>query len=225
VRRAPKKYFRGREIGYQKKTFNKKIERLGKERYAESLMKTGRPLDGYKTGRGKMIKGLPSLGMMALTGDKELLKYLKKEDKIDPVRDRSSQRDDRKSATPTSVLVGDKTKEKVSDRASCISNGVEGELVCAVDKVKGFRKLLRNKLVYSGAWILKTNYKEKIIRMMNERINKLVDGWRAEGIAPFSPDGDSHINFRMVETPDPSRQGGTDKKIKRLVLDIQVATL
>ncbi|MDI6733236.1 MAG: hypothetical protein QME51_00995, partial [Planctomycetota bacterium] len=58
-------------------------------------------------------------------------------------------------------------------------------------------------------------------------------GRRAKGIAPFSPDGlapgrhgasgtTSYINFRMVETEDPVNP---DKKIKRLVLDIQVTTL
>ncbi|MDI6787418.1 MAG: hypothetical protein QME51_03515, partial [Planctomycetota bacterium] len=157
-----------------------------------SLVETGRPLDGYKTGRGKMRKGLPSLGMMALTGDKELLKYLKKEDEIDP--------------------------------APARRGWVEGDLVCAVkpDKLRGFRKLLRNKLVSAGSWIIKTNYSEKIIRMMNERINKLVNKHRAEGIAPFTPNGPSYVNFAVVETDDPSNP---NKKIKRLILDIQVSTI
>ncbi|MEK7309458.1 MAG: ASKHA domain-containing protein [Planctomycetota bacterium] len=47
-----------------------------------------------------------------------------KKGKVDPVRDRSPQRDDRKSTTPTSRLVDDKTKGDISDRANGISNGV-----------------------------------------------------------------------------------------------------
>lgn len=46
----------------------------------------------------------------------------------DPVRDRSSQRDDRKSETPISTLSKDKTKETVSNKASFISNGADTKL-------------------------------------------------------------------------------------------------
>ena len=49
---------------------------------------------------------------------------IKGQGSVRPVRDRSRLWRDRKSATPTSVLVSDKTKENAFDRESCISNGV-----------------------------------------------------------------------------------------------------
>ncbi|MFA5793988.1 MAG: ABC transporter ATP-binding protein [Candidatus Brocadiia bacterium] len=61
---------------------------------------------------------------------------------VDPVRDRSFQRDDRKSATPTSTLADDKTKGNISNRTSCISNGVNKANVWARNLAYGDQRRL-----------------------------------------------------------------------------------
>jgi hypothetical protein len=47
-----------------------------------------------------------------------------------------------------------------------------------------------------------------------------VDEYRREGIAPFSPNGMSYIDFIVAEISNPAKPG---EKIKQLGLDIQVS--
>jgi len=65
-----------------------------------------------------------------------------------PVRDRSPHGDDRKSATSTLALPDDTTKEKVSDKANCASNGDNQNIIltygdCVITNESGERLFYR----------------------------------------------------------------------------------
>jgi hypothetical protein len=79
---------------------------------------------------------------------------------------------------------------------------------------------LGNQIVHWGSRIIERGYKEQDIKQANEALNQLVNEYRRPEIVPFSPNGNSYINFIAVEIPNPTKPG---EKIKQLGLDIQVS--
>jgi hypothetical protein len=94
----------------------------------------------------------------------------------------------------------------------------------------GFKRILANRIVRWGTWIIELGYEQKDVTAANEKLNQLVNEYRREEIIPFSPaersgvptdvgDGASYINFIAVEIPNPLKPG---EQIKQLGLDIKV---
>jgi hypothetical protein len=80
LKRTAKKYFAKRKDVFETGGYEKKVE-FGVKKYAEKWCKFRGPLQGYYKGG---IKGLQSLGTMALAGDRNLNRFLKRgQDKID----------------------------------------------------------------------------------------------------------------------------------------------
>jgi len=176
-KKAAERYFRKLKLAYQTPKFVERVE-FGKQWYEESWVIYIGPLRGDKKSG---IKGLGSLGAMALSGDKDLEKFLKKD--IDEV--------------------------------------IEGIPVCIAppDKIGKFSNDLRNLIIRSGTFIIEGGYELDTIRIVSERLNQLVEQYRLPEFTPFSPAGTSHIDFIVVEIPDPNNP---DKMIKQIGLDIQV---
>ena len=176
LKRAGKRYILKRKEVYESPYYKEDVE-FGKNNYAESWVKTHGPLKGYKKGG---IKGLSSLGAMALTGDKDLKSFLKKDmDKI------------------------------------------EGDLLCiaAPDKMGEFKNALRNLINRLGTTIIGTGFNTDTIRRANEELNQLIEKYRLPEFIAFSPAGISHIDFIVIEIPNPVKP---NEMIKQLGLDIQV---
>ena len=137
------------------------------------------------------IKGLSALGVMALSGDTGIKDFLK--DGIDTM---------------------------------------EGAF-CAVTK-KSSKRLLANRIVHLGREIIKHGYETQDIKRANQELNQLVNeylnpphpslslgGERVrERVVPFETGGASHIDFIVVEIPDPAQP---KEMVKCLGLDIQVS--
>jgi len=178
--KAAKRYLQKREETYQTSKYANSIE-AGKKQYEESWIKFLGPLRGEKKSK---TKGLGSLGAMALSADKDLKKFLKKDaDKI-----------------------------------------IEGEPICVTspDKASKFRNDVRNLIIRLGGIIIGTGYLSETIQNKNEELNQLVEQYRAPEIAPFKPSGDSHIDFIVVEIPNPAKP---DEMIKQLGLEIQINSI
>jgi hypothetical protein len=87
--------------------------------------------------------------------------------------------------------------------------------------VSPFKTILGNQIVHSGSNIIKLRYQEESILRENQRINQLVNEHCREEIIQFMPGGASHIDFIVVEIPNPAKPG---EMMKWLGLDIQVTT-
>ncbi|MBI4712362.1 MAG: hypothetical protein HY762_03535, partial [Planctomycetes bacterium] len=147
------------------------------------------------------ILGLAQMAVMALAGDRKLVDYLKA-------------RNVRPEGEPT--------------------------VITTLERVNQFKRILGNLIVHWGSEIIDIGYEKCTIKQASEELNQLVNDYRREGIIPFSPGGksadspalmrgDSHIDFEVVEIPDPvkplsavSAQAG-GQKAKCLGLDIQIS--
>jgi len=87
-------------------------------------------------------------------------------------------------------------------------------LITQPERAGMFRRKLRGRLIQQGRFIILLHYKPNVIEQANQEINKLVNEYRCPEIAPFNPDGASHIDFVMDETSEG----------KELILDIQVSS-
>lgn len=101
---------------------------------------------------------------------------------------------------------------------------IEGVPICIAppDKVGKFRNELRNLIIHLGSLIIDTGYHPETILRANEELNQLIEKYRLPEIASFSQNGDSYINFIVVEIPDSTKPGQTKKW---LGLEIQVALI
>jgi len=138
------------------------------------------------------VKGLVFLGMMGLCADGRLMQYL--------------------SAKGGSASGGKPDIDEIVEGNSLI--------ICLPEKLKAFRKELRWRIAESGAVIIKANYDRQTLNIQNEILNHLVNRYQLDEFAQFEPSGASHIDFIVVEMPDPANPAVT---IKRLGLDIQVS--
>lgn len=101
---------------------------------------------------------------------------------------------------------------------------IEGNPICVVlpDKMGKFRNDVRNLIIRYGSFIIDGNYYPETIRLGIERLNQLVEQYRTPEFMPFMPNGESHIDFIVIEIPDPNNP---DKMIKQLGLEIQVSRI
>jgi len=98
----------------------------------------------------------------------------------------------------------------------------EGEPICItmLEKISKLRNNVRRLIIRLGGIIIGTEYLPETIQNKNEELNQLVEQYRAPEIAPFKPGGDSHIDFVVVEIPNPAKPA---EMIKQLGLEIQVS--
>jgi len=218
------KYFKTREKSFKDKSFEKGVEER-KWRYERGRIKYFL-LYGSKK---ENVKGLISLGVMALCGD--------------PAHNLSSR--------GGSAFGGQLGPPKVPARpvgprptVRRDGRGSGGEVMCGVDLMKGnpvcitsaeklgeFKSELRSQMARLGAEIIQSGYDQNRIKDNCEELNRLVDGYRLAEFAPFKPGAESprlgrdsavasHIDFIVVEIPDPAKHG---EMKKWLGLDIQVS--
>jgi len=174
---AGKRYFRARKAIYESGKYEEKLE-FGQKEYGRKWCKFIGPLKGYKVGN---ILGLSTMAIMALTGDRKLVDYLKARNV--PIE-----------GQPTAIT----TPEKLGK----------------------FKKILVSRIVHWGSEIITSGYEEWVIKQANAELNQLVNEYRGPEIIPFSSGGASHIDFIIVEIPDPARPG---MRMKWLGLEIQVS--
>jgi hypothetical protein len=98
----------------------------------------------------------------------------------------------------------------------------QGTPICIApsDKTGKFRFALKNLIIRSGTFIIDGGYDIETIQIVSERLNQLVEQYRLPEIADFESNGDSYINFIVVERTNPANP---DEMIKQLGLDIQVS--
>ncbi|MFH1227728.1 MAG: hypothetical protein V1701_07480 [Planctomycetota bacterium] len=188
--RAGKDYLNRTKDAYQNGRYEKTVEH-GRKEYARKWCEYLGPLKGYKAGN---ILGLSTLAIMALGGDRSLVDYLR----VRNVR-------------------------------------VEGQplVITTPERLNEFKNILVKRIVHLGSEIIKFGYEEQDIKPANQELNQLVNEYRRPEIIPFSPAkrsgvptdvgggaAASHIDFIVVEIPDPAKPGG---KMKCLGLDIQVS--
>jgi len=86
-------------------------------------------------------------------------------------------------------------------------------------RVREFRLRLYRRLVQAGRRIIKTDYLAEVITGENEATNALVQQFTRSEFTPFANGGDSHLDFRVRETPDPRKP---IRLVKQLYLEAQV---
>ena len=98
---------------------------------------------------------------------------------------------------------------------------LEGQplVISTPDKLNKFRRKLDSRIVHWGSEIITQGYEVEVITRANEELNRLVNEYLLKGIASFSPNGISYMDFIVEEIPDPARPG---MRIKQLGLDICV---
>jgi hypothetical protein len=99
-----------------------------------------------------------------------------------------------------------------------------GKLLCitSLEHLVKFKRELRSAIARLGREIMRSRYAPDTVKSVNEKINRLVDGYRLAEFAPFKPGGASHIDFIVRELVDPANP---HRNKKRLALDIQVSGL
>ncbi|MBI4713135.1 MAG: hypothetical protein HY762_07545, partial [Planctomycetes bacterium] len=98
----------------------------------------------------------------------------------------------------------------------------EGEptVITVPERINEFKNILANRIVRWGSEIIKLGYEDQDIKRANQELNQHVNEYCRPGIIPFTSGGDSHIDFIIVEIPNPVSPG---QKAKCLGLDIQIA--
>ncbi|MFH1231352.1 MAG: hypothetical protein V1709_07650 [Planctomycetota bacterium] len=71
-------------------------------------------------------------------------------------------------------------------------------LITAPERASEFRRALRNKLAQAVMIIDVYNYAPDAVKKQNDKINEFVNGFIRPEIRPFSPDGDSSVNFAVL---------------------------
>jgi len=97
--------------------------------------------------------------------------------------------------------------------------------ICPPENLKDFGKEMRRQIAGSGAAILEHHglsgdISEDILNIHSRQLNRWANRYQSAEFAPFEPGGESHIDFIVVEIPDPARPG---QMMKWLGLDIQVS--
>ena len=120
----------------------------------------------------------------------------------------------------TMVLTADK---RLSDFLKKGQDKIEGELFCvtSAEKLSRFKRMLLNQIVKSGSEIIGLDFMGVAFERQNAKINQVINEYRLTEILPFSPAGESHIDFIKVEIPNPAEP---DKTIPWPGLDIQVVS-
>jgi len=175
--RSVKDYFHKRKDAFESGKYEEKLS-TGQNEYARQWCRYLGPLRGYKAGH---ILGLCNMAIMALTGKRDLISYLR--------------------------------ERKVNADGEPVN-------ITTPDKLNRFRRRLDGRLVHWGSEIITQDYEEDVIMRANEELNRLVNEYIREDIAPFSHNGVSHIDFIIEKIPNPTKPG---ERIKQLGLDIQVA--
>ena len=174
---AGKRYFKARKTIFETGKYQEQLE-YGQNEYARKWCKYLGPLRGHKAGH---ILGLATMAIMALTGKRDIIFYLR--------------------------------ERKVNADGEPVN-------ITTPDKLNRFRRRLDGRLVHWGSEIITQDYEEDVIMRANEELNRLVNEYIREDIAPFSHNGVSHIDFIIEKIPNPIKPG---ERIKQLGLDIQVA--
>ena len=175
---AGKRYFQKRKDVFETGKYEEKLE-YGRKEYARKWCKYLGPLRGYKAGN---VLGLSTMAIMALTGDRKLVGYLR-------------ERNVRLPATGGS--------------ASGVKG--EPLVITTPEKLGKFKKILDNRIVHWGSEIITSGYEERVIKQANAELNQLVNEYCQPEIAPFTPSGASHVDFIVEEIPDQARPGEKKK--------------
>ncbi|MEW6027508.1 MAG: hypothetical protein AB1599_09470 [Planctomycetota bacterium] len=225
--RAEKGYRQAMKKAFESGRYKEKVE-YGLKRYGQQWCRFIGPLKGYKNGH---IKGLSALGVMALTGSKGQVDYLK-EQKV------------KVEGEPVNIVIPDPVRNSPAGR-DAVPKASRELTSNGADKLNQFRRKLDSRLVHWGSEIITQDYDVETINKANEEINQLVNEYIREGIELFSPTDEScrlgrdslpglsitgrqtgavasHINFITEDIPNPAKPG---YRIRQLGLDISVATM
>ncbi|MEK7310006.1 MAG: hypothetical protein AAB038_04235 [Planctomycetota bacterium] len=204
---AGKRYFRARKTVYESGKYEDKLE-FGQKEYARKWCKYLGPLRGYKAGH---ILGLSTMAVMALTGAKGLVDYLKEQkvrveggpivittpEKLNKFRRRL----DSRMVHWGSEIITQGFEEWVITRANEEINRLVNEYLPAPSEARQAGRLSDIAPFTSGG-----------VSSRNNRNTAVT--------APANSVATSHIDFIVEEMPNPTKPG---ERIKQLGLDIQVA--
>lgn len=105
------------------------------------------------------------------------------------------------------ALSGDKKLNKcLRHNCGAISIG-KPFCICAQDKLTEFKTALKKCLTAAGPVLIKYDFPEPGMKYRNMLLNKLVDSYRLPEYEPFTPDGDSHVDFVALEINGKKRLG------------------
>ena len=192
---AGKRYFKSRQAVYESGKYEEKLE-FGQKEYARKWCKYLGPLRGYKAGH---ILGLSTMAIMALTGAKGLVDYLK-------------EREVKVEGQPIVIT----TPEKLNKFRRMLDSRIVhwgSEII-----TQGYEEHIIKRANEEINRLVNEYLKEGIISFSpagdSSRLGRDSLPDRQAGVAT------SHIDFLVEEISDPAKPG---MRIKQLGLDIQVS--